>query len=82
MTQAQLVQVQPYTMIAFLMHMHMHMTPLLVPPTSGASPPTSTMTSSSHLVIGILVSSSSQESLDQFEVALAAGQDEGCLATL
>ena len=54
----------------------MDMTPLLVPPTSGAAPSTSTMTTSTHPVLGILVSSSSQESLDHLEVALLACIDE------
>ena len=61
----------------------MHMTPLLVPPTSGAPPPTSTMmTSSTHIGLGLLVSSSSQESLDHLEVAIVAGPDEGCVTIL
>ena len=59
-----------------------HITPLLVPPTSDAPPPTNTMTSCTHIALGLLVSSSSKESLDHFEVAIEAGPIEGCVAIL
>ena len=60
----------------------MHMAPLLVPPTSCASTPTNIVTSITHIVLGLYVSSSSQESLNCLKVALVAGLDQGCVAIL
>ena len=62
----------------------MRMTPLLVPPTSGTSPPTNTimMTSITHIDLGLYVSSSGQESLDHLVVTIVAGPYEGRPAIL
>ena len=60
----------------------MRMSPLSVPHTSGAPPPINTMTSCTHIVLGLHVNSRSQENLDHLEVAIVAGPDEGCRAFL